>query len=199
MSVRKGDRGEGKLQVLNKAREMKKYTLGLGSQVSQLVALAVLDDLDHYIKERLKIKHYVRYMDDFVLIHEDKEYLRQCREVIAAKLADIGLELNEKTTLHSLRQGVKLLQWRFILTDSGAVIRKMGKKKQGKQRRKLRKLCDKERGGECAQGTVRESLTSWLAHAERGDTWHERRKMKKYLKDLEANYGEQCIQEACAG
>jgi len=47
--------------------------IGLGSQVSQLVALAVLDDLDHYIKERLQIKHYVRYMDDFVLIYLDKE------------------------------------------------------------------------------------------------------------------------------
>ena len=47
--------------------------IGLGSQVSQITELAVLDDLDHYIKERLRIKHYLRYMDDFILIHEDKE------------------------------------------------------------------------------------------------------------------------------
>lgn len=49
--------------------------LGLGSQVSQLVALAVLDDLDHFIKERLRVKHYIRYMDDFILVHEDKAFL----------------------------------------------------------------------------------------------------------------------------
>ncbi len=60
--------------------------IGLGSQVSQLVALAVLDDLDHYIKERLRIKHYVRYMDDFVLIHHDKEYLQKCRAEISEQL-----------------------------------------------------------------------------------------------------------------
>ena len=59
--------------------------LGLGSQVSQLVALAVLDDLDHFIKERLRIKHYIRYMDDFILVHEDKEYLRQCKKEIEAR------------------------------------------------------------------------------------------------------------------
>lgn len=119
--------------------------LGLGSQVSQLVALAVLDDLDHFIKERLRIKHYIRYMDDFILVHEDKEYLRQCKKEIEARLFALGLQLNDKTALYPLRQGVKLLQWRFIVTDTGAIIRKMGKKKQSKQRRKLKKLYAKER------------------------------------------------------
>ena len=67
-----------------------KIGLGLGSQVSQLVALAVLDDLDHFIKERLRIKHYIRYMDDFILVHEDKEYLRQCKKEIEARLFALG-------------------------------------------------------------------------------------------------------------
>lgn len=57
--------------------------MGLGSQVTQLIQLAVLDDLDHIIKEKFKIKHYVRYMDDFILIHESKEYLEECRAYIA--------------------------------------------------------------------------------------------------------------------
>lgn len=48
--------------------------MGLGSEPTQLTQLAVLDDLDHYIKEQLHIKHYIRYMDDFILIHHDKEY-----------------------------------------------------------------------------------------------------------------------------
>ena len=118
--------------------------LGLGSQVSQLVALAVLDDLDHFIKERLRVKHYIRYMDDFILIHEDKAFLQSCRAEIERRLNAIGLRLNEKTALHPIRKGIKLLQWRFIVTDSGAIIRKMSKKKQGKQRRKLKKLYAKE-------------------------------------------------------
>ena len=52
--------------------------MGLGSQVTQLSQLAVLDDLDHFIKEQLHIKFYVRYMDDFILLHPDKAYLRYC-------------------------------------------------------------------------------------------------------------------------
>lgn len=162
-----------------------KIGLGLGSQVSQLVALAVLDDFDHYIKERLHVKHYIRYMDDFVLIHSDKSFLQRCRSEIEKQLNALGLQLNDKTTLHPLRQGVKLLQWRFIVTDSGAIIRKIGKKKQGKQRRKLKKLYAKEQNGEYAEGTARESLVSWLANAARGNTYHERQKMIKFYKELE--------------
>ena len=164
--------------------------LGLGSQVSQLVALAVLDDLDHYIKERLRIKHYIRYMDDFVLIHPDKEYLQKCLELITEKLNAIGLQLNKKTALYPLRQGVKLLQWRFIITDTGRIVRKMDKKKQGKQRRKLKKLYAKEQSGEYAKGTARESLVSWLANAARGDTYYEQQKMIKFYKKLEGSHNE---------
>lgn len=159
--------------------------LGLGSQVSQLVALAVLDDLDHYIKERLRVKNYIRYMDDFILVHSDKAFLQHCRAEIEEKLNALGLQLNGKTTLYPLRQGVKMLQWRFIVTDSGAIIRKMSKKKHGKQRRKLKKLIAKEQSGEYAPGTARESLVSYLANAARGDTYHERQKMIKFYKELE--------------
>lgn len=164
--------------------------LRLGSQVSQLVALAVLDDLDHYIKERLRVKHYIRYMDDFILVHHDKAFLQNCRAEIERRLNAIGLQLNGKTALYPIRQGVKLLQWRFIITDSGAIIRKMAKKKQGKQRRKLKKLYAKEQSGEYAPGTAHESLVSYLANAARGDTYHERRKMIKFYKELEAKSNE---------
>lgn len=128
------------------------------------------------------------YMDDFILVHEDKEYLRQCKKEIEARLFALGLQLNDKTALYPLRQGVKLLQWRFIVTDTGAIIRKMGKKKQSKQRRKLKKLYAKERRGEYAPGTAHESLVSWLANAARGDTYHERLKMINYFKNMEATY-----------
>lgn len=162
--------------------------IGLGSQVSQLVALAVLDDLDHFIKERLRIKHYIRYMDDFILIHPDKEYLMYCRTEIEKKLAEIGLMLNHKTTLYPLRQGVKLLQWRFIVTETGKIVRKMSKKKPGKQRRKLKKLYAKEAAGEYAPGTARQSLVSWCANAARGNTYHVRRNMVQFFNRLEADH-----------
>lgn len=82
--------------------------IGLGSQVSQLVQLAVLDDIDHKIKEQLKIKAYVRYMDDLVLVHESKEYLQGCLEIIKADIENLGLEINEKKTgIQPLKHGIK--------------------------------------------------------------------------------------------
>lgn len=64
----------------------------------------------------------------------------------------------------------------------------MGKKKQGKQRRKLKKLYAKEQSGDYVAGTAHESLVSWLANAARGDTYHERRKMINFYKELEDKY-----------
>ena len=154
--------------------------IGLGSQISQLVELAVLDDLDHFIKERLRIRHYVRYMDDLILIHESKEKLTECREAIGAQLAAIGLELNEKTTMYPLKQGVKFLQWRFILTESGKIVQKMSSAKMGRQRRRLKKLLRRELNGEIPEGTAKNSLQAWKANAARGDTYYQQRRMTEF-------------------
>ncbi len=160
--------------------------IGLGSQISQLVALAVLDDLDQFIKERLRVKHYIRYMDDFVRIYPDKAYLQYCRTEIEREVNKIGLFLHpNKTMISPLRQGVKLLQWRFLISDSGKIVRKMGKNKLGRQRRKMRKVYAKETAGIYKAGTTEESLRSWLAPAKRGDTWFNQLKMRHYLKGLE--------------
>lgn len=162
--------------------------LGLGSQISQLVALAVLDDLDHCIKEQLRIKHYIRYMDDFILIHPDKEYLRKCKSIIEEQLSKIGLQLNQKTKLYPLKQGVQLLQWRFIISGSSKIVRKMNKKKRGRQRRRLKRIMMKEAAGEYQPGTAKESLRSYLGNASRGNTYHERNAMIAYYMKLEAQY-----------
>ena len=155
--------------------------IGLGSQISQLVELAVLDDLDHYIKERLRIKHYVRYMDDFILINESKEYLMKCKAIIEAQLTSIGLELNEKTTIYPIKQGVKILQWRLFYTETGKVVMRMSSKKMGKQRRRLRKILIKEISGEYFKGTGHTSLVSWRANAARGDCWYRQIRIRNYF------------------
>lgn len=56
--------------------------LGLGSQISQVLALASANRLDHYIQEQCRIGSYGRYMDDGYLIHPSKEYLQKCLEGI---------------------------------------------------------------------------------------------------------------------
>lgn len=161
--------------------------IGLGSQISQLVELSVLDDLDHYIKEKLRIKHYIRYMDDFVLIHESKSYLKWCRIEIAARLSKLGLTLNEKTTIYPLKQGVKLMKWRFILTPTGKILRRMDGAKFGKQRRKMKKLMRMERAGTLPPGTTRQSFICWRANAKRGDTYFQRQQMEHFYYTLKGD------------
>jgi retron-type reverse transcriptase len=81
--------------------------MGLGSQITQLAQLSVLSGMDHHIKEKLSIKHYIRYMDDFHLIHQDKEYLKHCLSEIEDIVQDLGLNLNKKKThIYPLRQGI---------------------------------------------------------------------------------------------
>ena len=47
---------------------------------SQLLAIYFLNDLDHYIKEKLYCKYYVRYMDDFIIFDPDKEHLKELKK-----------------------------------------------------------------------------------------------------------------------
>ena len=56
--------------------------LFIGSMTSQILAIFYLNDMDHYIKEVLKIKYYVRYQDDFLLYHPSKQYLKYCLKEI---------------------------------------------------------------------------------------------------------------------
>ena len=83
--------------------------LPLGYQTSQLFALLFLDDFDHFVKEQLHIQYYGRYMDDFFLIHPDKEYLQFCLREIRAYMDSLGLELNEKTQIFPIRNGIDFL------------------------------------------------------------------------------------------
>ena len=57
--------------------------------------------MDHYIKEELKIKYYVRYQDDFLLFHQSKEYLQECLQKIKVFLKKEKLKLNPKTKIYS--------------------------------------------------------------------------------------------------
>lgn len=159
--------------------------IALGSQVSQIMQLAVLDDLDHFIKERMKIKHYIRYMDDFVLIHNDRSVLEECLRYIRSHLENIGLRLNDKTHIHPLRSGIQFLQWKFILTDSGKVIRRVGRRSITKERRRLKKLASKIKNGDMPPEKLSESFYSWRGHIRRGNTWRVEQKMTALYNQLQ--------------
>lgn len=74
--------------------------LYIGSMTSQILAIFYLNDLDHFIKEDLKIKYYVRYQDDFLLFHNSKQYLKDCLQNIDNFLQKEKLTLNSKTRIY---------------------------------------------------------------------------------------------------
>lgn len=151
--------------------------LPMGNQSSQWFALYYLDGLDRLIKEHLRIKHYVRYMDDGVLIHESKKYLQECLGQMKKLIAKEQIEFNEKTQIFPISQGVDFLGWHFYLTDTGKVIRRLrtSNKKRFKRRMKLYR-----RQYACGEKTFEEitqSVRSYNGHLKHGDTW----KLRKHL------------------
>ena len=75
-------------------------SLSIGFMTSQILGIFYLNDLDHFIKEKLKIKYYIRYQDDFLLMHHDKQYLKYCLSEIKEFLKQEKLELNSKTRIY---------------------------------------------------------------------------------------------------
>ena len=75
------------------------------------------------VKEKLGIKGYVKYMDDFILIHCDKWYLQYCLEEINKVCNEkLNLELNQKTQIGIAYNGIDFLGFNHILTGSGKVL-----------------------------------------------------------------------------
>ena len=156
-----------------------------GSQMIQIAGISVLNGLDHFIKERLHIKYYIRYMDDFILIHENKEYLEKCWEEIAGQLTPMGFELHpKKTKIYPITDGIKFLGFIFRLTDTGKVVRTVVPKNVKNYRRKLFRLVKLAKKGRISREKVDECYRSWRAHAEKGDSHNLLRRMDAYYKSL---------------
>lgn len=158
--------------------------LPLGYQTSQLFALYYLDEFDHFVKEKLHIRYYGRYMDDFFLIHPDKEYLQYCLTEIQAFMASLGLELNEKTQIFPLRHGMDFLGFHTYLTDSGKVIRKLRHSSVKKMRAKLRRWEKEYPTGLVTREEILQSWQAWDAHAAHGNTWTLRQQVRDRVQNI---------------
>ena len=87
--------------------------LPLGALTSQLLANVYLDQLDHFIKDTLGVRYYVRYMDDFVLLHHDKaELWRLLAEIRDFLACELHLTLNNKTRVFPASHGVDFAGYR---------------------------------------------------------------------------------------
>lgn len=116
-------------------------SLGIGSQVSQILAVAYRSSIDHYIKEVLRVKEYGCYMDDSYLIHESKDALHEYYAIVKKLCEDKGITINgRKTQITKISHGFTYMKGRYFLTDTGKVIVKPCRRNTTAHRRKMKKL-----------------------------------------------------------
>lgn len=151
----------------------------------QIAGISLLNGIDHHIKEKLMVKHYIRYMDDFLLIHESREYLEHCLCVIKSMLADLGLSVSEKKThITPLRKGFMFLGFKWRITKTGRILLFVDPKTVKHERKKLYRLVSKAKRGEITKEKVEECYQSWKAHAKHGDSYLLLKRLDKYYEEL---------------
>ncbi len=123
--------------------------LGLGSQVSQITAVAYPNALDHFIKEVLRVRWYQRYMDDGYMLFRTKQEATAAIICVASFCRPYGIKLNKrKTRIVPIHKGIKFLKAVQKLTETGGVERSMCRESVTRQRRRLKKFATKVHTGE---------------------------------------------------
>lgn len=158
--------------------------LPLGYQTSQLLALMYLDDFDHWIKETLHVKYYGRYMDDFYIIHESKAHLQDCLQQIRVFMAGLKLELNDKTAIFPLKNGINFLGFHTYLDDGGGVIMKLRRDSYDRMKARIRAWRKDYPAGAISRDKILASWQAWDAHAAHGDTKVLRQKIAAEVSDI---------------
>ena len=142
--------------------------LPIGNLTSQFFANLYLDGLDHFCKELLRARGYLRYVDDFALFHDDLERLEEWRRRIDRYLQGRRLLLHpRKTRITTTREPATFLG--FVLLPGGC--RRLPEESVRRFRNRLRGLRDRWREGSVDRGEVQRRVQGWLAHAEHADSW----------------------------
>ncbi|MGN0181886.1 MAG: reverse transcriptase/maturase family protein [Candidatus Ornithomonoglobus sp.] len=166
--------------------------LPIGNMTSQWFAIFYLDKMDRFIRNELRIKLYSRYMDDFILIHNNKDYLKECLDRIRAFLDDeLALELNEKTQIFPVKNGVDYLGFHTYITETGKVIRKIRRKSKAAMKRKIKKFNIEYSANNMEYERIHQSIASWIGHAKHGDTFYLRKNIIKKLNLQRSNDNEE--------
>ena len=158
--------------------------LPLGYQTSQLFALMFLDEFDHWIKEEKGCEFYGRYMDDFYIIARTKEELQQLLVEIREWMDGLGLELNQKTGIFPLRNGIDLLGFHSYLTETGACIQKLRKDGIERIQSRIRYWQKAYPAGEITKEKIIDQFQGWDAPAAHGDTHALRQKYAEKVGEI---------------
>ncbi len=152
----------------------------IGNLTSQFFANLYLNGLDYYVKHNLKAKFYLRYVDDFVILHRSKEKLILYKWLISNFLKSIKLELHpEKSRVIPLSNGISLLGYRVFYRYK--LLRKSNIRKATERLQQLYSLLGERK---VSTDYVTQSLNGWLAYAKVGNTYKTRKEMLKPFEDF---------------
>lgn len=153
--------------------------VSLGSQISQDLALAAPNALDHFVKDACSVHPYMRYMDDGHA-EGDKAAMLALREKIIDRAAALGFSLHEtKTRIVKISRGFVYLKIRYSVTDTGHIIRRICREGIVRMRRKLKRLRGLVNAGRIALDDVFLALKSWIGNAKKYS--HSYRSRKRIL------------------
>ncbi len=149
--------------------------LPIGNLTSQLFANIYLNEFDQFVKHKLKIKHYIRYTDDFIIVANDKAYLENLIAPIRSFLSNkLSLQLHpKKITIRNFHQGIDFLG--YIVFPHHRLLRT-----KTKQRifRKLEKRVREYKDGRITKQTLRQSLHSYLGVLSHANTYRLEQELK---------------------
>ena len=161
----------------------------LGSQISQIMALAVPNKLDHFVKDKRSVKYYIRYMDDGVILSNDKQFLHNLYQEMKLICDDLGLVFNErKTKVVKMSRGFVFLKVRYRVTQSGKVLKTLTRAGIVRMRRKLKKFRKQVDIGKMSYDDVFNSFQSWLAHSKIAMSYNTKKSMFKLYNELYGGY-----------
>jgi len=139
----------------------------IGNLTSQFLANFYLNGLDHFIKQRLKCRAYLRYVDDLILLADDKPALWAWHKAICEYLEGLRLLLHpRKCHLTPVQCGLDVLGYRVwphrrqLRNDNGHRFA-----------RKLRGMARGYAEGRYRLADFQPSIASWIGHARHGDSW----------------------------
>lgn len=145
---------------------------------SQFFANVYLNELDYFIKHKLKAKHYLRYVDDFVILSDSRKQLKELKPQINQFLKNyLKLELHpDKTKILKLSQGINFLGYRIF--NHHKLLRKRNIKLLHK---KLNSLTKDYNQGLIEFSKIHYFLNGWLEYARWADTYRLRKKILKFV------------------
>jgi len=145
----------------------------LGNMTSQFFANVYLNELDYFVKHKLKAKYYIRYVDDFVILNNNKEVLEMYKDKINKYLSNLKLELHiDKSKIFPIYEGVNLLGFKVFYHYR--LLRKRNIKRFNKR---LKEFYDDYKLGLRDYKSIKVSVDGWLAYAIWGDTYKLRKKI----------------------